>query len=291
MNNTMDGKICMVTGANSGIGLATALGLAKRGATVVLVSRSKERGEQAVAEIKAQVPGAKLDLLCADLASMGEIRQLADDFKRKYDRLHVLINNAAIIPPSRTTTIDGIETQFAVNHLAYFLLTNLLLDMLKASAPARIINVSSSYHASGVMNFDDLQSEKSYGGMGWTTYGNTKLYNVLFTYQLARRLEGTGVTVNCLHPGVIGTNLTRGLPKPLVAIYKLFVGKPDRGAETSIYLATSPEVERVTGKYFANKKEAASAPASHDREAARRLWEISAEMAGLAQPLTAAARS
>ncbi|HWP44728.1 MAG TPA: SDR family oxidoreductase [Blastocatellia bacterium] len=276
----MKGKICMVTGASSGIGKVTARRLAEMGANVVLVCRSRERGEQAVAEIRRRSGSDSVEALYCDLSSQKAIRRLAIEFLERHDRLHVLVNNAGLMLRRRTLTEDGIEATFAVNHLAYFLLTNLLLDVIKISEPARIVNVSSMAHASGTINFDDLQSEKSYSSMG--AYRQSKLANILFTYELARRLEGTRVTVNCLHPGVIATNLARDMPKIIDLALRAFFTSPEKGAETSVYLASSPEVEAVTGKYFINCKEARSNQESYDREIARRLWEVSARLTGLA---------
>ncbi len=277
----MHNKVCIVTGANAGIGKATALGLAKRGAIVVMVCRSQRRGEAALAQIKQESGNEAVSLLLADLASQASIRQLAASFKARYHALHVLINNAGIIPRRRTVTADGLETQFAVNHLAYFLLTNLLLDVLQASAPARIINVSSAVHHGASIPFDDLQSEKSY--RPYTVYTQTKLANILFTYELARRLAGTRVSVNCLHPGVIATNLlsdAMGMPRGLRFTTRAVGASPEEGARTSLYLATSPEVEGVSGKYFVNNGEAQSSPMSYEEGVARRLWEVSARLIG-----------
>ncbi len=274
----MKGKVCLVTGANAGIGQATALGLAQLGATVIMVCRSRERGEAAQAEIQAQSSNDKVDLLLADLSSQAEIRRLAVEIEARYADLHVLINNAAIIPQQRRETAAHLEIQFAVNHLAYFLLTNLLRDKLKASAPARIVVVASQVHASGVIDFDDLQATRNYRPS--QVYANTKLANVLFTYELARRLAGSGVTANCLHPGVVATNLLNdyiGVPQ----------GRRDRGiearkgAQTSLYLATSPEVAGVSGRYFVNREAAPSSAVSYDEELAQRLWQVSAELTGL----------
>ena len=277
---TMTGKTCMVTGANTGIGKATALGLAKMGSSVVLVCRSRERGEAALSEIKRESGNDSVYLLVADLSSLASIRQLADEFKANYPTLHVLVNNAGLIPKKRTVTEDGLETQFAVNHLAYFLVTNLMLDTIKASAPARIVNVSSTVHNRGSIDFDDLQSERSYRP-GYV-YSWTKLANVLFTYELARRLEGTNVTVNCLHPGAVATNLLADyMPKPFRFVARIVGVSPEKGAQTPLYLATSPEVEGVSGKYFDNKKAVPSSADSHDKNTASRLWRVSAELAGL----------
>ncbi len=279
----MQGRICLITGANSGIGKATALGLAKMGATVVLVSRDRARGEQAQSEIKAQSDNPNIDLLLADLSSQQSIRQLADDFKQRYSQLHVLINNAGVFSPRKRLTVDGIDMVFAVNQLAPFLLTNLLLDVLKASAPARIVNVSSGSHEANYLKLDDLQSEEHYRPM--RAYGQSKLALVLFTYELARRLEGTGVTANCLHPGFVATNIAqRGLPPPVRLLAKpifLFGISPEQGARTSIYLASSPDVEGVTGKYFVKSVPRQSAPLTHDESLQHKLWQVCAVMTGL----------
>lgn len=286
MANTgpMAGKTCILTGANTGIGKATAFGLAKMGATVVMVCRSLERGEAAMAEIKRGSGNDSVSLLLADLSSRAAIHRLAADFKAKYPNLHVLINNAGIIPKKRTVAEDGLETQFAVNHVAYFLLTNLLLDQLKASAPSRIINVSSQVHNGASIDFDDLQSERSYSPT--RVYGWTKLANVLFTYELAHRLEGTRVTVNCLHPGTVATNMLADyMPGGLRFLAKMIGVSSEEGAQTSLFLATSPEVEGVSGKYFVNQGAVHSSKASYDKTAARRLWQVSAELTGL--PLSA----
>ena len=261
----------MITGGNAGLGKATALALAGRDAKVVIVSRSRKRGEAALAEMRRESGRDDIDLLVADLSSQRQVRRLAADFKQKYERLHVLVNNAGVIPRARQITEDGLEMQFAVNHLAYFLLTAELLDMLQAGAPARIVNVSSMVHAWATLDFDDLQNERHYSPTG--VYAQTKLMNVLFTYELARRLAGTAVSVNCLHPGVIPTNLNaaymgrrRGTATP---------EQLRRGAQTTVYLASSPEVEGVTGKYFVDQRARRSAAVSYDEAIAGRLWRIS----------------
>jgi NAD(P)-dependent dehydrogenase (short-subunit alcohol dehydrogenase family) len=220
--------------------------------------------------------------MLADLSSQEQIRRLADDFKAAYPRLDVLINNAGVFRSERITTADGIEMTFAVNHLAYFLLTNLLLDVLKASAPSRIVNVSSGAQSNGTIDFDDLQGEKGYKGT--KAYSQSKLANVLFTYELARRLEGTGVTANCLHPGAVRTNFgsgSSGVFGFMVRALRPFIISPEKGAETSIYLASSPEVEGVSGRYFVKKAEARSSDVSYDERLARRLWKVSAELTNL----------
>ena len=277
----MAGRVCVVTGGTSGIGRATAEGLARLGATVVLIARRAEQAVQVSQEIatKARVPP---DVIRADLSSQNSIRAAAADLGRRYPRLHVLINNAGVFTRYREVSADGIELQFAVNHLAYFLLTNLLLDRLRAGAPSRIINVSSGAHAGAHIDFDDLQGSRGY--QGGRAYGQSKLANILFTYELARRLEGSGITVNCLHPGVIATKLLAdymGVPFAAGAVASTFGAKPERGAETSIYLATSPAVEGVSGKYFENRRQVRSSRESYDEAAARRLWEVSERMTGL----------
>ncbi len=279
----MSGKICMVTGANSGIGKETALGLARMGASVIMVCRNREKGEEARQDIIQRSGNAAVELLLADLASQQSIRQLAHDFQQRYQQLHILVNNAGSFFLRRQLTADGIEMFQAVNHLASFLLTNLLLDTIKASAPARIVNVSSEAQRVGYINLDDLQMEQHYNaGRG---YAQSKLENVLFTYALARRLEGTGVTVNCLHPGVVATNIwSSPLPpflRGLSIVSRFFGVSPEEGAYTSLYLATSPEVEGVTGKYFEKFAAQPSTPISYDVDMQERLWQISAELTGL----------
>src|SRR5436309_7199390 len=251
VKSKMHGKICMVTGANSGIGKATARALAQMGATVVMVCRDRARGEQARSEITTTSRNNAVDLLQADLSSQESIRQLVEHFKQRYTHLHVLINNAGAAFPGRRETVDGLEMTFAVNYLAPFLLTHLLLDVLKASAPARIVNVSSNSHEAGYIKLDNLQSKNPYRSM--RVYGQAKLALVLSTYELARRLQGTGVTVNCLHPGFVATHFGQSDGGPafrlLVKVIGSFGTSPQEGAKNSIYLASSPEVESVTGKY------------------------------------------
>jgi NAD(P)-dependent dehydrogenase (short-subunit alcohol dehydrogenase family) len=275
------GRVCVVTGATRGIGRAVAEGLAQRGATVVLIARRPEEGAKVAQEIAARslVPPV---VVTADLSSQQSVRKAAGELGRLYPRLHVLINNAGVFTRRREVTVDGVELQFAVNHLAYFLLANLLLDQLRAGSPSRIINVASAAHAGAHLDFEDLQGHQSYDGN--RAYSQSKLANILFTYELARRLVGSGITVNCLHPGVIGTRLLAdymGLPLAGRALASTFGAKPERGAETIIYLATSPEAEDVTGRYFENKRPVRSSRESYDEATARRLWEISAGMTGL----------
>jgi len=282
LGGVMGEKVCLITGATSGIGKATVMGLANMGASVVMVGRDRGRGEAALAEIKEKNANASVDLMLADLSSQEDIRRLADEFKEAYPQLDVLINNAGVIRSKRITTADGLETTFAVNHLAPYLLTNLLLDVLKASAPSRIVNVASGEQRNGTIDFDDLQAEKGYKTA--KAYSQSKLATVLFTYELARRLEGTGVSANCLHPGVVGTNLGSGVTGALgftVRALTPLMKSPEKGAETSVYLASSPEVEGSSGGYFVKKAEARSSEASHDQRIARRLWEVSADLTNL----------
>jgi NAD(P)-dependent dehydrogenase (short-subunit alcohol dehydrogenase family) len=283
VNSNMQGKICMVTGANSGIGKATALELAQMGATVVMVCRDRARGEEARSEITTKSRNNAVDLLQADLSSQQSIRQLVENFQHHYTQLHVIINNAGAAFPGRRETVDGLEMTFAVNYLAPFLLTNLLLDVLKASAPARIVNVSSNSHEAGYIQLDDLQEEKHYRSM--RVYGQSKLAVVLFTYELARRLQGTGVTANCLHPGFVATHFGQRDVGPafrlLVKLIGSFGASPQEGAKTSIYLASSPKVEGVTGKYFAKSIPKRSAAISYDESLQRQLWEQSAKLVNL----------
>jgi retinol dehydrogenase 14 len=283
MENLLNGKTAIVTGASSGIGKVTALELAKAGAKVVMVCRPGPKAEAAFGEISQEAGKDKVELMDADLSSQSSIHAFAENFKKTNDRLEILVNNAGILLSNRVLTADGLERTFATNHLAYFLLTNLLLDLLKASAPARIVCVASEAERGGKIDFDDLQSERTYSGM--KAYSQSKLANILFTYELARRLNGTGVTANCLHPGLVNTGWGRGFRgifKIGIKLVSPFMLSPEEGAKTSIYLASSPEVEGITGRYYFKCKPAASAPASYDEEVARRLWETSEKLTGLA---------
>jgi NAD(P)-dependent dehydrogenase (short-subunit alcohol dehydrogenase family) len=282
MSGPMSGRICVITGATRGIGRATAEGLAKLGATVVLVCRRQADGDAVSQDIAKGAP-VKPDVVTADLSSQSSIRSAATEILARYPHLHVLLNNAGILTRRRELSVDGIEMQFAVNHLAYFLLTLLLLDQLKAGAPSRVINVTSGAHSGATIDFDDLQNERRYDPN--RAYAQSKLANILFTYELARRLAGSGVTANCLHPGVIATGLLAdymGVPFAGPALARTFGATPAEGARTSIYLASSPEVEGITGQYFVNSKVRDSSRESYDEASARRLWEVSNQMTRLA---------
>jgi NAD(P)-dependent dehydrogenase (short-subunit alcohol dehydrogenase family) len=277
---SMDGKICMVTGATSGIGKVAALELARMGATVIVVGRSRQRCENTVEMIRHETGNSAVEFLLADLSSQVQIRDLVADFKAHYSCLHVLVNNAGGFFLRRQLSVDGIEMTFALNHLNYFLLTHLLLDTIRASAPARVVNVSSGAHRGRPLDFENLGRMGFYSG--WVAYGRSKFANLLFTYELARRLEGTGVTVNALHPGWVATNIGRNngwLIRLLMPIIQRNAIPSEEGARTILYLASSPEVEGVTGKYFKKEKVIPSDPESYDQEAAARLWKISTEMA------------
>ncbi|MFX1390082.1 MAG: SDR family oxidoreductase [Promethearchaeota archaeon] len=276
----MEGKICLITGANSGIGKATAIGLAKLNATVVMLSRNKECGEKAQEEIINQTGNKNIDLLLCDLSSFKQIRKLVDEFKQKYQNLHVLINNAGIMLKKRTLSIDGYEMNFAVHVLGPFLLTNLLLELMKKSAPSRIINIGSAAHKRAKIDFEDLQSEKKKYRL-FSVYGVSKLAEILFTYELSRKLEGSGITANAVHPGVVNTNLGRDQSKFSQWFAGRFFKSPEEGAETSIYLASSPEVEGITGKYFVNKESKLSSEESYSSENAKKLWNFCAEVTNL----------
>jgi NAD(P)-dependent dehydrogenase (short-subunit alcohol dehydrogenase family) len=278
----MDGKICLVTGGTAGIGLVTARGLTERGARVIVVGRDRRRGEAAVAALAEGRPGAAVEFVAADLSDQGEIHRLAGDVHARVPRLDVLVNNAGAMFGRRLTSADGIEMTFALNHLAYFLLTHELLPMLRAAPAARIVNVASRAHRGVNLHFDDLQHERRYNG--WTAYKRSKLANLLFTYELARRLEGTGVTANALHPGFCATDI--GVANGLLAgivwrTVALAAITPEQGARTSIHLASAPEVGGISGHYFVKSRPDRSSAASCDREAASRLWEISAELTGM----------
>jgi NAD(P)-dependent dehydrogenase (short-subunit alcohol dehydrogenase family) len=277
----MAGRVAMVTGANTGIGKAVAVELARRGARVVMVCRSQERGRAALAEARAAGGGEEAaELLPIDLASLGAVRAGAADFLARHDRLHVLVNNAGLFSMRRRTSADGYELTFAVNQLAPFLLTRLLLPLLIASAPARIVNVASHAHYGEQMRWEDLQLARSYPGHGRAAYGQSKLANVLFTRELARRLAGTGVAANAVHPGVVATHIVRGAPFFVRWWFRAFGLSPEQGAAGPLMLATAPQLAAVAGRYFNRTREASPSRAAGDPEAAARLWEVCEQLTG-----------
>jgi retinol dehydrogenase 14 len=278
----MGGKVVLITGGTSGIGKAVATALAAMGAEVVVTGRSRERGEAAVEEIRRASGKEGVSLALADLTVQAEVRTLAEEFGRSHDRLDVLINNAGAVFSKRVETADGLERTLALNHLAPFLLTNLLLGLIKDSAPSRIITVSSEARRGAEIDFDDLQSERKY--RGFPVYGKSKLANILFTYELAERLRGTGVTANCVHPGAVSTNFGMNNGGVMVLLFralKPFMRTPEQGADTLIYLASSPEVEGVSGRYFGDRKVISSSEEPHGVSAQKRLWEASEELTNL----------
>ena len=277
----MRGATVLVTGGTGGIGLATASGLAGLGARVGIVGRDPGRAADAADAIRRTAAGARVDTFVADMSSQSEVRRLADEVLASYPRLDVLVNNVGGYWAHRHVTADGLEHTFALNHLAPFLLTNLLLDRLEASAPARVITVSSNAQSMGKIDFDDLQGEREYSGS--RAYNQSKLANVMFTYELAKRLDGTGVTATALHPGLTSTNFSAEDPSLgwLVKVMRPFMKSPDEGAETPVYLASSPAAEGLTGQYFANRKAKKSSAATYDRAATARLWQVSADLVGL----------
>jgi NAD(P)-dependent dehydrogenase (short-subunit alcohol dehydrogenase family) len=278
----MNNKTILITGASGGIGLQSAIDLAKQGANIVMVGHDKERTSQAVELVKTQTGNQSVSYLLADLSSIQEVRRLAQEFKDKYQILDVLLNNAGAIFLTRKVSVDGYEMTLALNHLNYFLLTNLLLDMLKSAPSARIVNVSSRAHYRGHVNFDDLQSQRGYNGM--RVYSMSKLMNVLFTYELARRLEDTNVTANCLHPGFVASNFA-GNNGWIVRVAMNFMSgriSVEEGAKCPIFLASSPDVQGVSGKYFNyDTKETRSSEESYDQNVARQLWDISEKLVAI----------
>jgi NAD(P)-dependent dehydrogenase (short-subunit alcohol dehydrogenase family) len=281
MSSKMQGKVVMVTGATNGIGLETAKALAAMGATIVGVGRSPQKCADTAAAITNATGNSKVEFLVADLSVQSQVRQLAQTFKQEYSRLDVLLNNAGAFFARREESKDGIEMTWALNHLSYFLLTDLLLDMLKAGASTRIVNVSSEAHGRAkAIHFDDVEFKHGYSG--WAAYGHSKLANVMFTYELARRLEGTTVTTNVLHPGFVATGFGHnngGLMRTgMNVVQKIAAKRPEQGAQTSIYLASSPAVEGVSGQYFVDSKAARSNEASYDVAAQQRLWKLSEQM-------------
>ena len=279
---SMIGKTCVVTGANSGIGLEIARALAANGARVLMVARDAVRGEAARVEVAESTGNDSVELLLCDLSSQRQVRKLADEILDRCGELHVLVNNAGLTLGERKLTEDGIETTFAVNHLAPFLLTELLLERLVASAPARVVTVASDAHRGSKIDFDDPSGELKFSS--WGAYGQSKLANILFTSELAQRLEETGVTATCLHPGVVRTGFGRQGPAFIRFFFKavsLFLLTPERGADTAIWLASSPEVDGTSGGYYEKRRIATPSRAARDPESARRLWRLSERLTGL----------
>ena len=272
-------KVCLITGATSGIGKETALALAKEGATIVFTARNPEKGEKVKQELVEATGNENIETMYCNLASLESVRDFVDSFKNKYKNLHVLINNAGIWETKRKESDDGIELNFAVNHLAPFLMTNLLLDMIKSSSPARIINLSSDAHKPAKLNFNDIEGKKSWSSFG--SYAQSKLCNILFTKKLSQILAGTGVTVNCVHPGLVSTTLFDKMNSILRAVFSLFMISSKRGAQTSIFLATSDDVKDISGEYFSKKKIVTPSKAAQNMENAEKLWEISKRYTGL----------
>jgi NAD(P)-dependent dehydrogenase (short-subunit alcohol dehydrogenase family) len=282
----MQGKICLVTGSTSGIGEVTALELARMGAEVIVVSRNPQKVDSTVQRIKNETASAKVHGFSADLSLQSEILKLAGQIREQFDQLHVLVNNAGGYFQKRQVTAEGRELTFALNHLNYFLLTQLLLDLIVATPGARIVNVSSDAHRGASINFDDLEFRKGY--IGFRAYSQSKLANVLFTYRLARQLQDTPVTVNALHPGFVNTGFglnNGGLIKAAMSVLQIFGKSQEEGARTSIYLASSPEVAGLTGMYFTDEKPVRSAPISYDKEIQEKLWQVSLDMLQVSQPV------
>lgn len=274
------GKRVVLTGSTNGIGLAAAIELARRGAELTLVARNPSRASEASRQVNAVAPGKTADVILADLASESSIRQLASELLARYSRIQVLVNNAGAVYARRQMTADGVERTWAVNHLAPFLLTTQLLERLKASHPARIVTTSSGAHEGARIRFDDLNAERSWGGAGFTRYGETKLANILFTAELARRLEGTDVTANAFHPGFVATGFNRNngvLMRLGMAISRPFARSPQKGAESLVWLVDAEEAGQLNGAYVVDRRAVAPSPAAQDVEAARRLWRVSEE--------------
>jgi NAD(P)-dependent dehydrogenase (short-subunit alcohol dehydrogenase family) len=279
---SLSGRICLITGATSGIGKVTALELAKMGATVIVVGRNPEKTSTVVKAVQQVSGNSDIHMLIADLSIQAQVQQLAADFLQRYDHLDVLVNNAGAVFMTRQESADGIEMTWALNHLSYFLLTNLLLDALRRAPSARIVNVSSDAHKGGKFHFDDLELKHGFSGMD--AYAQSKLANVMFTYSLARQLADTHVTTNAVHPGFVSTGFAANngsLLKVGILLLRPFMASAEKGARTSIYLASSPEVEGISGQYFVNCKPKQTAPQSYDERAQRKLWQISEQMTGI----------
>jgi NAD(P)-dependent dehydrogenase (short-subunit alcohol dehydrogenase family) len=281
----LDGKVVVLTGATSGIGRAAASELTASGAVLALVARDAARGQATVDELRAAAPAARVELFLADLGAQAQVRDVAAALCRRFPRIDVLLNNAGVVNLRYSTTPDGIETVFAVNHLAYFMLTLLVLDALRAAPAARIVNVASEAHRMGRLDFDDLGNSKRFRAM--RVYGQSKLCNILFTYALARRLEGSGVTANCLHPGAVATRLGQNNGRVATALTKVlrpFFRTPADGADTAVYLASAAELASVTGTYFANRKPIRSTRVTYDDAIQQRLWDVSETLTGVRWP-------
>lgn len=278
---TLDGKTCLVTGANSGIGFVIARELARLGGSVILVCRDNTKGKDALDQIRNETKNQSVELMIADLASLSSVRKLVEDYKMTHEKLHILVNNAGLILGKRIVTIDGLESTFQINYLSHFLLTNLLLDLMKASAPSRIVNITSTAHFRGRIDFDDLQEENGYSAM--KSYAQSKLAQVLFTHELSEKLKGTGVTANCVHPGAVRTRWgDEAGPLGIgIKLVRPFMISPEKGADTPIYVATTPALDEVSGKYFAKRKIEESSKESNSEEEARKLWDVSLKLSGL----------
>lgn len=295
LSQRMQGKYCLITGATNGIGRETAIGLARMGAELIILGRDRRRIDDTIAEIRNTTGSTAASSLVADLSSLDQIRRAADEYRSRFGRLDVLVNNAGVLRMRRELTADGYEAMFAVNHLAHFLLTALLLDTMRSSAPARIVNVASAAHAGASIDFDDLPGDARFNG--YRRYGASKLANIMFTYELARRLEGTGITTNALHPGFVGSGFGSGNPgvigrstRALLLAIRPFARSPREGARTSIYLASAPELADVSGRYFVDCAEAESSTESYDVAAQQRLWALSEQLCGLASKAESAER-
>ena len=281
----MSGRVCVVTGANSGIGKVTSLELARMGATLAMVCRDRRKGEEARAEVVAETGNRSVELFLCDLSLLREVRRVSIELASAHDRIYALVNNAGASFLSYAETDEGIERTMALNYFSPFLLTNLLLERLLAESHSRVVNVSSAAHLGAKLDLGDINGRRNRGRLGLGAYGRSKLALTLFTYELARRLGGKGVTSNCLHPGAVRTNMWShaGVFTPLARFVSLFLRSPEKGAETCVYLASSPDVEGVTGKYFFDMKERQSSPESYDEALAAKLWDISAEITGLSR--------
>ena len=283
----LNNKLCVITGANSGIGFETALELSKQGAFIVMVCRNEDKAEAAKQQIQRETHSAGIDIVLCDFSSQDEIRKAAAEISIRYEKIDILINNHGFTSSKYNETVDGLEEVFAVNHIGYFLFTNLLIENLKAAEKARIINVASTAHRNGEFDPDNIQLKDNYNP--WKAYGNSKLFNILFTVELADRLKDANITANCLHPGVIASNFGKTGPwwiRFFFGFGKLFLKSNKEGAQTTIYLATSDEVEDVNGAYFKDSKVATPGKLARNKEAAEKLWEISEELCGLNTPET-----